>query len=357
MIEKMDRKRLIKCLNVLQKATGSKNTPFDGCVVIRADGKQLHLRCADLGSFLSATVKIDCTDPAFDEQIVDLKALLLVLRHLPAAQISVAEDPKGILLRCGNRVISVLRTAISLEDLPPVVPTLCGDSFEISAENWANALAYVAPAQSTDKCRENLCGVFFDGKFLVATDGHRLHRHDLCTSFNGELILPSKLVATMQKVLSLPGAVRGSFKRNGKYVHFALINDGGVSFDLIAQLIESKFPPWKSIIPTEPANFVVGTTGLFSAVKLAGAVSAAESVQFEDDGGRLMITTENSTESLELISGSVLAKVFLNSHYVVQALSGFGDETTVSVVDSLAPVLFRSGEKLAVVMPKRESAK
>ena len=110
----------------------------------------------------------------------------------------------------------------------------------------AKYLASVAQAQSREESRYYLCGVFFDGEFAVASNGHVLTvARDKKRSANYRGIFPisSKAITAMKKPRSATVVIEdGILNVMDRY--------NNVFYQEDVSEIDGTFPEWRKILPT-----------------------------------------------------------------------------------------------------------
>ena len=151
----------------------------------------------------------------------------------------------------------------SAEDLPEP-PTreeaLKGHSLFINQQAFLMALASVAHAQSRDKTRFILHGVYFElrGKTLklIGTDGRRLaftrQRIKAPTPLSGGFILPRPAVQSLQRSLGVGAITKICFSaRKAAFLIEADPAETGILDGVLvtSKLVEGKYPDYRKVIP------------------------------------------------------------------------------------------------------------
>lgn len=126
--------------------------------------------------------------------------------------------------------------------------------FTCNARNLAQAIEFVSPAMSKEKTRFYLNGIYFDKKpgkelYLVAADGHRLHKIKMASNLDEETefhfildALSLQLIKTMLKSQLKYSNATITFNTQSR-----IINIDGRDFTAI----DGEFPDYEKIIPKE----------------------------------------------------------------------------------------------------------
>src|ERR1700739_2029479 len=138
------------------------------------------------------------------------------------------------------------------EEFPPLPKFENAKVVTIRQKDLRDGLRRTSYAISTDETRYVLNGVLFsfkDNKLtLVATDGRRLAMVDIELEFprshEADIIIPTKAVAELQRLLTEEGDVKVS------------MGNGQIAFDLnktllVSKLIEGNYPNYRQVIPSE----------------------------------------------------------------------------------------------------------
>lgn len=269
----------------------------------------------------------------------------------------------------------------------PVMPAINAEgeqsrSWTINAALLKKGLQQVIMAASSDESRPVLTGVLLqtsEGRlYAAATDSYRLAEKDLgANSEDVHLLIPATAIQDLLRIL-------GDYDEAVQVTHDdqqVLFQAGEV--DLVARLIDGKYPDYRRLIPAEfavrarvgRADFVNVTkvSSLF-ARESAGSVtinvseSAGSSGAAADSGGKaganggsgqLSIRSvasqlgENTASASGEISGE--GSITLNSRYLLDALHAFGgNDVEFCFNGKLEPTLLRdpgSDDYVHIIMP------
>jgi DNA polymerase-3 subunit beta len=217
-----------------------------------------------------------------------------------------------------------------------------------------------------DETRFHLNGVLFesDGKTarMVSTDGHRLskieRKFEGAPTLTAGVIIPKKGVIEIKRVLE--GAA-GKCKLAVK-TPYVFVTSGPIA--LAVKLIESQFPPYDQVIPTNHEKHIIVDKTLFlDSLKRASLMSSeTRGIKLSVATGSLHIAGDNPDigevrEELEAdYKGSDLSIGF-NPKYVIELLGQVSsDKITIELSGELDPVLVRptaDKDYVGVVMPMR----
>ena len=330
-------------------------------VLIEAKDKQLSLTTTDLDISIRSTVPCE----VLEEGSTTLPAKLLVNAISKAV-----EGPIEIEIDANDRAqISAGSALFKLSGMSVIdFPTLPSDS---------NSFEYVVPqnvlrdmlhktsyAASQDDTRKTLKGVlmsFADAKLtMVATDGRRLALAESDVDFPPEekrdIILPSKVVAELQRSLSNDGDARISIEKT--QISFNLGDTR-----LYSKLLDEIYPNYRQVIPGElNERVIIDRQLLLSALDRVSVMTMDESnsVKLTFDANELTVSSgvNEAGSARDVVpvkyDGPHIDIVF-NPNYVMDPLKTIDDdEVTIEMNDGISPALLKcSTPFLYVMMPLR----
>jgi len=242
--------------------------------------------------------------------------------------------------------------------------------FDITTADLRAGLERVAFAISTEETRYYLNGIFMhvSGGMIrfVATDGHRLARHDLCAAPEGAagmagVIIPRKTVETLYKLLKGKGAP--------EMVHLR-VNTSKMAFHfgnivIASKLIDGTFPAYDRVIPSgNDKRATFEPAALARSIECVSAMSSergrAVKIEIENGNARLSVNNPNEGSSVANVpcdyTGAPISVGF-NAKYVLDILSKcVGERVTFDLADSGSPAVIKSNGApytLFVLMPMR----
>lgn len=346
--------------------------PILACLLIETSADQTVIT----GTNLQNTIRVKTSIAATMEGSYALPAQRLkeILQSLPddSAVVLTAEGSKTnsevgkATLRCG-RSRFVLNAFLGSEfPSPPTVDPLV--SFTVAQQSLKSALERTAYAMAKDDVRYYLNGLMLQcGKMirLVATDGHRLAVNDLCgfeyvdAGAGAETILPIITIDVLRKQLS------DSEDRVTISTTDTLVSIDFGETQVIAQLINGKFPDYQRVIPRTMGKVVIADRLLLrNALCRAGIVlndkSQGVRLCFEDWLLRIQAKNSDNEESEDEIeinySGGPIEMGF-NNRYLLAALDALGcANVKLSMQDVTSSILLENAEGgmgQHVIMPMR----
>jgi DNA polymerase-3 subunit beta len=239
---------------------------------------------------------------------------------------------------------------VSAEEFPVMPAIENGKTWTVSGSQLKKSLQQVVMAASTDEARPVLTGVLLhtnDGKlFMAATDSYRLAEKQL--GDNTEEISLLVPVSAMQDLLRILSDFEGEVEVTSDEQQI-LFRVGDV--ELVARLIEGKYPDYRKLIPQD---FAV-TANLKRADFLN--VTKVSSLFARESAGSITINVDEETQNLSIRSvasqlgentATANAKVTgtgvitLNSRYLMDALHALnGDDVIFSFNGKLEPTVIR----------------
>ena len=361
------KEQLIIGLQTVQNIVGARTTlPILSNVLLRAYDDKLELTATDLEISISCVVGAKVTTPG--SATVPVKKLFGIVRELANNEIELEVNEKNVcMIRSGTSFYKI--NGLSAEDFPPITPLTPDRRLSVSQETLRSMLKRTSFAISTDEARYVLNGIFLslrDHKLtMVATDGRRLAMCDEDVDVTGaneaDLILPSKTVTEMNRLLQSKGDVEIRFSDN--HVSFTLKAENNTDVLIISKLVEGNYPNYRQVIPAETKERVplareeflhalrraeIMTTEKNNSVKLSFTVNHLEITANSPEVGE-------AKESMAInYKGPDIAIAF-NPKFVLDPLNALdNDEVFLELIDELSPgVLKINGPFLYVVMPMR----
>jgi DNA polymerase-3 subunit beta len=207
---------------------------------------------------------------------------------------------------------------VSSEEFPEMPAIAEGHTWTVPALTLKKSLQQVVLAASNDEARPVLTGVFVhthEGKlYMAATDSYRLAEKEIMPLADElQLLIP---VSAMQDLLRILGDNDDEVKitHDDQQVLFQV---GEV--ELVARLIEGKYPPYRNLIPNSFA-----TTATLKRADLLNVTKVSSLFARESAGS---ITIEVSEVSQELSIRSVASQLGENNAKASAQVIGSGDIT------------------------------
>ncbi|MGF7229083.1 MAG: DNA polymerase III subunit beta [Candidatus Saccharibacteria bacterium] len=246
----------------------------------------------------------------------------------------------------------------------PVMPAITeGQTFTIPGQVLKRSLQQVIMSASNDEARPVLTGVYlhtFEGMlYMAATDSYRLAEKAVMP--HKETISMLVPVSAMQDLLRIVSDTDDDVKVTNDEQQ-VLFQVGDV--ELVARLIEGKYPPYRNLIPSSFATTaVLKRSDLLNVTKVSSlfARESAGSITIEvsDISQELSIRSiasqlgENNAKAGAKVEGS--GDITLNSRYLLDALHVLsGDEVEFCFNGKLEAIVIRdpaADDYIHIIMP------
>jgi len=360
----VSKEKLLEGLQTVQNVVSTRTTlPILSNVLLQATDGQLRFTTSDLDVGIRSAVEVSVEKPG--ATTLPARRLLSIVRELPASEITVEVDSKNVAsIRSGPSFFKIL--GLPEEEFPPLPKFENAKTFTLRQKDLKDALKKTAYAISTDETRYVLNGILFsfrDNKLtLVATDGRRLALVDIELEFprshEGDVIIPSKAVGEMARLLTDDGEIKISLGENQ-----AAFEVNGTL--LVSKLIEGNYPNYRQVIPAETKERVTLERVLFhDAVHrvslLASEKSNSVKLVFTKNNLEIAANTPDVGEARESLAiaykGRDLAIAF-NPEFLMAPLKNLTvDEVFLDLIDEMSPGVVKiQGPFLYVIMPMRIS--
>lgn len=355
---------LNKALGIVARVASARGTlPILANVLIKTVNNRLSISATNLDIAITQHIGAKVSE----EGAITVPARLMqdFISSLPAGVIELKlEDHK---LHITTDQYQSVVNGVLADDFP-VMPAISADneagrSWTINASIFKKGLQQVIMAASSDESRPVLTGVLLQTTeghlFAAATDSYRLAEKELGTnSQDVRLLIPATAIQDLLRIL-------GDYDDLVQVTH----DDQQILFqandvDLVARLIDGKYPDYRKLIPSQFAvqsrvkradlANVTKVSSLF-ARESAGSVT----INVDEDKKELSIRSvasqlgENTAAASGQISGS--GTITLNSRYLLDALHAFsGEEVAFCFNGKLEPTLLRdptSGDYVHIIMP------
>jgi DNA polymerase-3 subunit beta len=252
---------------------------------------------------------------------------------------------------------------VSAEEFPVMPAIESGQTWSIPAPLLKKSLQQVVLAASNDEARPILTGVFMhtlEGKmYMAATDSSRLAEKMLMPNSDEiSLLVP---VSAMQDLLRIVSDIENDVQvtHDDQQILFRV---GDV--ELVARLIEGKYPPYRNLIPNSfSTTAVLKRADLLNVTKVsslfaresAGSITIEVSETTQELSIRSVASQlgENNAKATAKIEGS--GEITLNSRYLLDALHALsGDQVEFCFNGKLDAIVIRDPEAadyLHLIMP------
>jgi len=355
----------IKGLRLAQSIADRKSTmPMLANTLIRVTGaNQLLVAATDLN--VSVSADLETTSSKEGGITVGAKALHDIVNSLPGDELTVKKaENNWAEIRSGK--VNYRLVGMPDRDFPKIPDHREVEFCEVDADVLREMIEKTIFSISNDETRFHLNGVLFesDGTTarMVSTDGHRLSKVERALADGPKLsagvIIPKKGVVEIKRALdSVSGACQIAVK-----TPYVFVIARGLS--LAVKLIDSTFPPYEQVIPSENTNHVrIQRDLLLDALKRASLMSSeTRGVKLSVSAGKIQITGDNPdigevSEDIEASSDGDEVAVGFNPRYVLDLVNQIANpEIRLELAGELDPVLLRpegDDSYVGVVMPMR----
>lgn len=342
-------------------------------VLIEANEGMLSLTTTNLDLGIRCRIKADVKESG--SLTLPVRKLASIVRELPNQDIDVVYSGKNSAkISSGSSKFEVM--GIGAEDFPALPVFDNKNVYRLEQSLIQRMLKAVSYAQSTDESRYIMNGTYFDFQesqlTLVATDGRRLATmsHDLPEDEGqtGSVIMPSKTVAELERLLGIGDTVKIGF--NERQVAFEMkVGEDGESHGLIdsiylvSKIVEGRYPDYRQVIPKEVEHRIkLEREMLMDAVSRASLVADEknEQIKFRLTKNMLEVFAESKElgkahEAMAIAYDGPEVQVGFNPRYFLDPLKALTcDEVFFEFKDEISPGVIRTMEAfLCVVMPLR----
>lgn len=342
--------------STLQVLKGAKlSTALNGLTITTCDHD------VTVRTTIAATIRTD------GRAVIDHAALAKIIKGKGDVTLTLTNDEKVSVINGGTMMLPLLPV-----DEFPADNRFAGEGTVEKHELNLEALAPVLVAASTDDARPILCGVYFNGDEVVATDSYRLHRVIVAGGSYPLTLVPAKVLAavakhTKQATLVLKVVEKENWKKGVDRITVAAeIHCGPAKWNV--RLIEGDFPNYRQLIPSShPNRLIVERAALMVAVDQAKAVlpgHAPVRLEMTATNVRVYGGTEGEAQvSVDVpacYTGNELTVAF-NPNFLLDTLKvGHGTSATIDTLDGLKPAMVLDAERIdnpseRLIMPVRVS--
>lgn len=350
----VERAELLRALTATTKAVESRNTyPILANVLLTAEPESLQVRGTDLDVEITTQCAAKCV-PGITT--VPAKTLLEIVRKFPdGAEVTMTLEGDKLIVKAG-------RSRFQLPVIgPDAFPTIKSGSFWPAFEvDLAALFAPVSFAISNEETRYYLNGIFVhdtgSGIRAVATDGHRLARHDGQPVPPGSIlsgvIIPKKTVALIPK-----GVVKVELSDNKMRITAS-------DTVLLSKLIEGTFPDYDRVTPKNSDKLLTVDRAILAAaldrVGIVASERGSKAVKLVASDGRLEMSCRDgdgntATEDVSF-DGEMDFEIGYNAGYLAEIVRvAGGSEVTFKWTDANSPSVITgvNDNWLSVLMPMR----
>ncbi len=359
---RVTKEKILEGLNRVQNVVSTRTTlPILSNTLVQAGNGGLSLTTTDLDIAVRCTVEAEVSNAG--GTTLPARKLFSIIKEVSVADIEIeVDDRNAASIRCGTSFYKIM--GLPEEEFPQFPKAEGGKTLKMEQSVLRDMLKKTAYGVSSDETRYVLNGVYmsFKGSKLtvVATDGRRLalieRDVDVPKGMETELILPTKAVGELQRLLSDKGDAKLSVGENQ-----IIISIDGTT--LVSKLIEGTYPNFRQVIPSEakervPMERELLLAALHRASILANEKSQSVKLNFAKNNLTITATTPEIGEAKETMAINYKGKdltIAFNPQYLMDPLRNLdADEVFLELTDELSPGVLKVSEPfLYVLMPMR----
>jgi len=321
------------------------NVLFDGMNCITASNGEMRI-----------TAELGANGPAM---LVPHERLSRILAAVPSdAEVVLSTDGTQCKILCGHG--KWLLPTSDPAEYPKHTPEEFFPIAQLPGDHFVRLMRSVKDATDPNSPRYVLDGVQLDYKagtlYMVATDGKRMHVanaeiNNACD--DAKKLVPKNAIDVMLKIV---GTSTASISLDANRSELMFQIDGTI---LTTRLLDGQFPVWTKSLPDEQPGTTVGVAELLAVVR-QGSICTSDtswSSQFIFVDSTLTVSSESSENGISRarcdLVGSTKAIVKLNPVHVIEFLASLdtGDMVKIEQNGSSVGTVFRSGDRLAVILP------
>lgn len=351
---------LTRALGAVARVANSRGTlPILANVLVKTSNNRLSLSATNLD--IAITQYIGAKVEQEGSITVPARLMQEFISSLPSGVINLELDETKLKISTDQYHSTV--NGILADDFPVMPAITSGKSVKLDGKLLKKGLQQVVFAASNDESRPVLTGVLIhsvEGKlFLAATDSYRLAEKEIGkTKEEVSLLVPATALNDLLRVLG-DDVEEVTVTYDEQQI---LFNVGDV--ELVARLLEGKYPDYRKLIPSTFAVTVeLKKADLLNVTKVSSlfARESAGSVTIKVDeiAQELSIRSiasqlgENTATATGKVTGS--GEITLNSRYLLDALQALsGDDLTFGFNGKLDPTCLhdtKSEDYSHIIMP------
>lgn len=309
--------------------------PILSGVLIAAEGSSVTVSSFDYE--VSAKTRVDAAIEKSGTVLVSGRLLAEIASRLPHDSVVCELSGNSVAITSGSAKFSL--ATMPVEEYPNL-PEVEGITGTVSAEQFASAVAQVAPAASRDDVTPVITGVLLDvsssALMMMATDRYRVAARQLAWKTNGvgdeglQALIPARTLAEIGKTFSSAGEITITLNTGGER---ELVAFGSADRTVTTLLIKGSFPPVTKLFPSETPDYaVVSTHDLIEATRRVALVLDREAplrYSFSGDGVALEALGSEQAQASETIDGHLVGKecvVSLKPQFLIDGLSATHSE-------------------------------
>jgi len=304
------------------------------------EGNLLTLTGSDLETMIKVKLEVQ-VDPAVGGDnkgriCIPSKILLEYLKNLPEQPVRFSINTTDLTLEISSNTGKYKIGGERADEYPKEPQADETASVTMPSSILHEAISSTIYATSSDTLRPAMTGVYFElspeNVTFVATDAQRLvklTRTDIKSQFERGFIVPRKPLQQLRNIIPSDDTSLEIFFNAS---HLFVKNE---KLSLSCRLIDAKFPPYKSVIPTEnPFNLLINRADLISSLKRVSvfANKSTSQVVFNIVGNTINISAQDvdfsyeGKEQLDCQYQGEDMKIAFNAKLLIEMLSNLSSE-------------------------------
>lgn len=316
-------------------------------ILIEAEKNKVALTSTDLDIGISSVLETEVEEEG--AITIPAKRFNDIIKELPDEEIFISTmKNNSMVIKCSKCFFKIM--GLPKEEFPKLPEFKNEPGVIIKQSVLKNMIGMTHFSMSHDETRYVLNGALFlfKGKKLtmVATDGKRMSliRKDIENdNLNKSIIIPSKTVYELARILGDEGDVRIIFSEN--QVKFDLKN-----ITIISRLIEGDFPNYEQVVPKELQEKIIIQRGQFlDGIKRAALLTTqdSQSVKFEILKNKIVVSKSSPNigevrEEMDAVYNGREITVGFNPNYIMDVLKAIPqDDIALEVFGADKPAVVR----------------
>ncbi len=358
---------LLKQLSIANGAIGSNPVlPILEDFLFTINGNRLTIAASDLET--SITTSIEVKSDSNGSVAIPAKILLETLKQLPQQPVTFNINDENYGIEITSSFGKYKLAGENGADFPNIPEPDSVDTVTMSAPTLSQGISKTLFATSSDELRPAMTGVYFQIDFnkitFVATDAHKLVKYTFTEDVKSEVmsnfIIPKKALNLLKNALPSGDEVTLQFNKANAFFSFG-------DTHMVCRLIDSRYPDYNAVIPTEnPNNLIVNRNDFQSSLKRIAiyANKTTNQVILNINDGSLTVSAQDldfSNEATEQMTCNYVGDpitIGFNAKFIIEMLNVLeGDEIRIELstptrAGILLPEEMPEGEEiLMLVMP------
>lgn len=361
---KVEKNDLQKAIQAMEGIISARNAMMIlSNVLIEAQEGEIRLTTTDLEIGIKASLEGEVLNEG--SITIPVKKFSSIIKSLNSGLVEIEVESNQMVSIVSSPNIKFNILGIAGKEFPYKVAIPDIGLFKVEQKIFREMIQKTFYAVANDETKFVFNGIFVEYtenklKF-VATDGRRLAliQKEIAggeIELEEGLIIPSKVIAELQKILTNEGAIFFNISKN--QIFFRLSN-----IEISSRLIQGKFPDYEKVIPASPAKeALINRDQIEEAVRRVSLMASETShqVKFKLSKDQLAIDAQtpdlgDAHEELEIKYSGEETVIGFNSLYILDSIREIeAGEIQFKFSDSNLPAILSSpGDKdyLSVVMP------